>query len=53
MRAASSCYLKKRAHIERTYSFSFFQYLRHLRTAEGGLNDMDSAQTGDLVENLR
>ena len=28
------------------------QYLRHLQNAEGGLNGMDSAQTGDLVENL-
>ena len=28
------------------------QYLRQLRKAEGGLRDMNTAQAGDLVENL-
>ena len=30
----------------------FFQYLCHLRKAEGGLGGMNTTQAGDLVENL-
>lgn len=30
----------------------FIQYLRQLRKAEGGLSDMNTAQAGDLIENL-
>jgi len=29
------------------------QYLRQLRKAEGGLSGMNTAQAGDLIENLR
>src|SRR5262245_29748778 len=30
-----------------------YQYLCHLRKAEGGLSGMNTAQAGDLLENLR
>ncbi len=32
--------------------FAFIQYLCQLRKAEGGLSGMNTAQAGDLVENL-
>jgi hypothetical protein len=31
---------------------AILQYLRQLRKAEGGLRGMNTAQTGDPVENL-
>jgi alkanesulfonate monooxygenase SsuD/methylene tetrahydromethanopterin reductase-like flavin-dependent oxidoreductase (luciferase family) len=31
---------------------SYHQYLRQLRKAEGGLSGMNTAQAGDLLENL-
>jgi hypothetical protein len=34
------------------HRFLYNQYLRQLRKAEGGLSGMNTAQAGDLIENL-
>ena len=42
-------HLSQKRSIDETY---VYQYLCHLRKAEGGLGGMNTTQAGDLVENL-